>query len=124
MTEIARTYHASTQEDESELDLEAKLKNIEVVVNHVTRTLDQTQQANLSKCISEESVHAALKSAKLGKAAGLDGIIVEVWQKLHKRYERDIKQNSEKPTCNIVSMLTKVFNDIETNGLCHLSTTF
>ncbi|KAJ3833926.1 hypothetical protein F5878DRAFT_497809, partial [Lentinula raphanica] len=123
MSEIARDYHASTQDDPSEINIEEKTEHIEVVTNHIKRKLHISQQENLNKCITEEQVHKALMSAKPGKAAGLDGIIVEVWQKLHRRYEKDKKQNPEKPTCNIVAMFTTVFNDIETYGIC-ADTTF
>jgi hypothetical protein len=69
----------------------------------------------LSEPLSENEIATALKHLPNGKAAGMDGIPSEMWKILQQRYEQN--KSSNNPRANICKLLTRVFNDIETNGV-------
>lgn len=50
------------------------------------------------------------------KAAGLDGIPIELWKLLHQQY-KSAKANEKHKYCNITIVLTKIFKDIAENGI-------
>ena len=64
----------------------------------------------------KEPYHQALNESANDKAAGLDGIPVELWKKLSAQF--DAYSNAEQnPHCDIIELLKKVFNDIEKYGI-------
>lgn len=58
----------------------------------------------------------ALASASNGKSPGLDGIPYELWKILNQRNNNLKKNGSE--GFNITETLQRVFNNIETHGIC------
>ncbi|KAJ3914954.1 hypothetical protein F5877DRAFT_49475, partial [Lentinula edodes] len=57
----------------------------------------------------------ALKLSANQKAPGLDGICYEIWKIIHAKYKNATAYNKE--AFNIVKVLQRVYNDIETHGM-------
>jgi hypothetical protein len=74
----------------------------------------------LSEKLSEEDVLSALMEAAPGKAAGIDGFATEFWRRLesiNKENKSGEDGTPRKKTCDIVKVLTWVYNDIEEYGM-------
>ncbi|CAK5265453.1 unnamed protein product [Mycena citricolor] len=123
MAEIARDYHQALQYDPSEEDLTSKQESILAALEHIHPVEISSEVEALSKLLSEDDIAEALKQAKVGTAAGVDGIPYELWQQLHKTYLDTTEYNSkkpleeQKPTLNIIKILASIFNDIEKHGV-------
>jgi len=65
--------------------------------------------------LTQEEICQALKDLPDGKAAGIDGILHELWKALTARYEN--KKSLNQPKFNIVKCLTTLYNDIERHGI-------
>jgi hypothetical protein len=119
MAELARNYHNDLQIDESELDPEGKNKVIDEVLEGITSKAEHPEMAALGKLLEEHDVIVALKQAATGTAAGVNGLPIELWKRLHAIYLETKKANeqSDGPPAkifNVVGFLTRVYNDIET----------
>jgi hypothetical protein len=81
----------------------------------------EVDMALLDEKLSEADVAAALKDAAAGKAAGMNGIPTELWQRLHAIHSANQSRAREKEnankTCDIVKVLNWIYNDIETFGV-------
>ena len=86
------------------------LKNIKVRVSEENKTL-------LSESISEDDVRQAIKKSSKDKAPGLDGIPIELWKSMDDQFKASENGPPEKMKCNIVWILTSVFQDIEAHGM-------
>ncbi|KAJ7059508.1 Endonuclease/exonuclease/phosphatase, partial [Mycena amicta] len=84
MAELARDYHNDIQNDASEEDMERKEQDIREVLDFAEDCTDLPGMERLGHAVTENEVIAAMKDSKKGKAAGLDGIPTELWQKLHR----------------------------------------
>lgn len=67
--------------------------------------------------ITRGHVLASLKASASAKAPGLDGLPYELWEALNIRFEEAPEDRKEEHGFDIISTLTKVFNDIEDNGV-------
>ena len=83
---------------------------------NVNARLSPENAEKLRHHISEEEVEAAMKETANDKAAGLDGIPVELWKLLHQQY-KSAKANERHKFCNITLVLTRVFKDIAEYGI-------
>ncbi|KAJ7054858.1 hypothetical protein C8F01DRAFT_937942, partial [Mycena amicta] len=120
MAELARDYHDAIQKDETEEDPERKLHDIQAVLEFVEGSSGVPGMEDLGRETTEEEVIVAMKDSKKGKAAGLDGIPTELWQKLHTIALESAKKNKETddvplPVFNITGVLTIIYNDIRKN---------
>jgi ribonuclease HI len=77
--------------------------------------MEDPERSPLNWQIPEALVDKAIKLAKDGTAAGLDGCPNELWKELDKRYQRTLMKN--KPGFDIVKTLTTLFQDIQENGV-------
>jgi ribonuclease HI len=65
--------------------------------------------------VTRDKVEKALKQSKMGKAAGFNGLPMELWQTLNKEYKKDTK--AKKRGYDVVKLLTMVFCSIQTEGV-------
>ena len=115
MANLARDYHEQLQQDNTELSEMEREEAINTVLEVINIRITETDQSNLARKLSNTDIQDALKLSANGKAPGINGITYEVWKFLDAKYIEDY--NSEKPSFNIIEVMTKVFNDIETHGL-------
>ncbi|KAJ7864366.1 Endonuclease/exonuclease/phosphatase [Mycena leptocephala] len=101
MAEIARDYHNDLQSEG-------------------TDSRDRADIKPLSEKLTEGDVSTALAEAAFGKAAGINGIATEFWRRLESiNKENKTREDGtpRKKTCDIIKVLTWVFNDIEEHGM-------
>ena len=117
MTQIAADYHNDIQSvghNPHNIKNPAKL---DAILSKLNSKLSNMSKEKLSKQITEEEVHYAIRKTNNDKALGLDGIPIELWKSLDDQFKSDKSDSSKK--CDIVWCLTRVFQDIETNGIDH-----
>jgi exonuclease III len=117
MAQLARDYHHSLLLKGLDTPPAERDGIIEDVLAKVDATNKLSDRGNeyLTQKLSEHEVLNALKSSKNGTATGINGLPYELWKTLHNQFETDSKTN--KPTFNIIKVLTKVYNDIEGHGV-------
>ena len=115
MANLARDYHEQLQQDNTELNEMEREGAINTVLEVINIRITEADQSNLARKLSNTDIQDALKLSANGKAPGINGITYEVWKFLDAKYIEDY--NSEKPSFNIIEVMTKVFDDIETHGL-------
>ncbi|KAJ3514403.1 hypothetical protein NLJ89_g2397 [Agrocybe chaxingu] len=114
MAGLARDYHAEKQTEG--LDNQASVEETEEVLSHIKTYLRKEDKSELAKYIKESEVLQAINATPNGKAAGMDGIPPEFWKILVSHYAQDMK-NDQANAFDIVWCLTKVFNEIEKEGI-------
>jgi Reverse transcriptase (RNA-dependent DNA polymerase)/Endonuclease/Exonuclease/phosphatase family len=119
MAELAREYHYNLQTDEALLpeNETENLESIERILKEIPedQKLPPGEDDPASQLISESTIERAIKSAKNGSAAGLDGCPYELWKELNKRHINATKLN--KQSFNIITTLTAIFQDIQIHGV-------
>ena len=117
MTQIVAEYHSNIQftgHDPHKIENPAKL---DAILDTLNSKLSNASKEKLSEQITEGEVRYAIKKTNNDKAPGLDGIPIELWKSLDDQFAND--KAAPKKKCDIVWCLTKVFQDIETNGIDH-----
>ncbi|EJD35620.1 hypothetical protein AURDEDRAFT_130493 [Auricularia subglabra TFB-10046 SS5] len=128
MADAAGAYHESIQNKDLEVDPDERQRACETVLGHVPRKMNEDGKKEAAQLIARGNIVESLLSAKNGSAAGLDGIVYELWKELHRRYETPPGPNQRmsiprKPPekevkwVDIVGMMTDVFQDIEEYGV-------
>ncbi|KAF5332006.1 hypothetical protein D9611_008889 [Ephemerocybe angulata] len=114
MAEIARAYHSDIQLDNERTTAERDQATEEVLAS-IDVEVDETDRNKLSTLLSYDNVREALMSMPNGKASGMDGIQTDLWKRLTLAHEsaKDAPEEDRPP--DVIHLLTKVFNDIETN---------
>ncbi|KAJ7601953.1 Endonuclease/exonuclease/phosphatase, partial [Mycena polygramma] len=115
MAELARNYHNDLQVDEIEPDPELRAKAITEVLENIETRTTESQFASLQAQTTEKDVTEALLCAQNNRAAGIDGLIYELWKTVNARYLED--ERSGRPSFNIIQLMTMVFNDIRNFGV-------
>src|SRR6266540_3764852 len=115
MANLARNYHEQLQQDNTEFNEKEREQAINNTLEVINIRITETDQSNLARKLSNTDIQDALKLSANGKAPEINGITYEVWKFLDEKYIKDY--NSEKPSFNIIEVMTKVFNDIEEHGL-------
>ena len=116
MAEIAREYHEqllAVDRDPGEEPDEGKLAK---VLENMKTELSPEGVSILRGDINEEEVALAIADTASDKAAGLDGIPVELWRLLHQQY-KSAEENERHKYCNITRVLARVFKDVSVNGI-------
>ena len=116
MAELAKNYHEqllSIDRNPREAPNEAKL---EKTLENIQAELSPGNIEKMKEHVDETEVTAALRDMANDKAAGLDGIPVELWKLLHQQY-KSAKPNERHKFCNITQVLTTVFKDIAEHGI-------
>ncbi|KAF8895865.1 hypothetical protein CPB84DRAFT_1634457, partial [Gymnopilus junonius] len=116
MAQLARDYHAELQNNQVNVPPELRNDITQKILQSIQKKTTPEQKEILKSKVTEEEIESALKSGKNAKAAGIDGITYELWKSVHEEYKR--KKEDDTQSFNIVSVMTKVFNDIEENGMC------
>ena len=116
MAESARDYHDALQRSDRDPNLEPDPVGLERVLRNIETRTTPEQKSKLAKHLTWSDVHKALMDSENDKAAGLDGIPMDLWKKLSTLW--DAHSDSEvNPYCNIVLMMKRAFNDIEEHGI-------
>ena len=116
MAKKAKDYHETLQHKDRDPLQQPEPQKIDTMLDNINTRTSPTQKNKLAKHLCWSKVHQALHESANDKAAGLDGIPVELWKRLSSQY--DACTNAEQnPHCDIIGMLTKVFNDIEKFGI-------
>ena len=116
MAELARQYHKDLQTKDRDPTAAPDQTKLETVLNNITTKITPAQKNELAKYLDWSDVHLALKGSANDKAAGLDGIPMELWKTMSQKFDAFI--NAEiNPYCDIVKILVKAYNDIEEHGI-------
>ena len=119
MTNLAKEHHNTLQQTNNpETTPEFQQVTTEILEN-IKKKASPEEQDNLKIAITEEDVQNSIESQPNGKAAGLDGLPVELWKVLNNQ-AKGKKENTSNKT-NIVKILTSVYNDIEIYGVSPLT---
>lgn len=115
MAEIARDYHNSLQQEgiNQHIDADGQVKD---VLDNVTKKVTPNEKTKLAENIKQEEVRQAIKDLPNRKAPGIDGIPHELWKALSEKCEAQ-KRSKNPKIFDIVAVLTKVYNDIEREGV-------
>ena len=116
MTEAARTYHQNLQSRDRDPTDPPDAQTLAGVLENINTKPTPAQKSDLAKPFSWADVHFALHGSANDKAAGLDGIPMELWKKLSEKFDA-CSEAVFNPHCDIVKILTKVFNDISEHGI-------
>ena len=116
MATAAKEYHESLQRSDRDPDQEPDPEKLERVLNNISASTTQLQKSTLAKRLAWGDVHRSLSDSGNDKAAGLDGIPMDLWKKMSALWDAFSEQEIN-PYCNIVRMMTRVFNDVEENGI-------
>jgi hypothetical protein len=74
----------------------------------------------LTEKLTETDVLDALLESAADRAAGMNGFQTEFWRRLESIHKENMKGGDDTPrkrTCDIIKVLTWVFNDIEEHGM-------
>lgn len=116
MAGVARDYYEQLQTDNAYPDMpqERRQEIIEEVVRHLNMEVPVDQREVLAELLTDDDILEALKSAALGKAAGMDGMIYELWKTLHLH---SVMGEEPGQVADVIKIFRTVFNDIEQNGV-------
>lgn len=117
MADIAARYHTGLQHNGQRPNQEPDRAEIGEILNNMRAKLSAESKKKLSEAMDEERVREAIRETNREKAPGLDGIPIELWKSLDDQFLASEKEGVTNPKCNIVRLLTRVFNDIEQNGM-------
>jgi hypothetical protein len=115
MAEMARDYQKTLQVDENPSDVEVREAKIRTVLENITAKPTAEQYESMKRQLLKKDVEEALKNSKNNRATGLDGATYELWKTIHARYLEDLQCN--RPTFNLIGLMTKTFNEIESYGV-------
>ena len=116
MAQIAKEYHEQLLTIDRDPKEEPDEEKLDKVLENINTKLSAENVENLRKTVSEEEVITALMDSANDKAAGLDGIPMELWKLLHQQYKSAAEKERHK-YCNIAQVLAKTFQNISENGI-------
>ena len=116
MAETARQYHENLQSMDRDPTEEPDQTKLGAILDNISARTLPDQKRELAKHLEWGRVHAALTGSGSDKAAGLDGIPMELWKKMSALFDAGNKAIVN-PYCDIVGVLTKTFRDIEEHGI-------
>ncbi|KAJ7064248.1 Endonuclease/exonuclease/phosphatase, partial [Mycena amicta] len=120
MAEIARNYHDDLQKDLNDMEEALRDDVTRQVLTDIASRSELPEMERLAEKLSEGDVISALKDSAVGKAAGMNGIPTEFWQRMKRIHDEEVNlgYEQEKPkTCDVIKILTRVYNDIEEHGV-------
>lgn len=115
MAELAEGHHKKLQEEDVPANRSDHRRKMRKVLSKIKTKIKAEQKEVLSALITRDEVETAISKLHSGKAAGLDGIVHELWKELTLRYED--AQKEEKQGFDIAGAMTRVFQDIQLHGM-------
>jgi exonuclease III len=116
MANLARDYHEQLQSADlqEQNDFEERINNIgnNIPENQI---LEEPEATSMSRGITQDQTERALHLSKNGTATGMDGCPYELWKALLSHRVKALEEN--KPSLDIVKVLTVIMNDIQTFGV-------
>jgi len=116
MSQIARDYHERLQSKDRPPTQEPEPGKLGKILDNISSKTSPRQKVELAKYLSTGDVHKALHGSGNDRAAGLDGVPMEMWKKMSDLYDA-FSGASANPFCDVVGSLVAVFNDIEEHGI-------
>lgn len=116
MAKVAKDYHEKLQHKDRNPATPPDQAKVDRILENVPARTTPKQKNELAKFLSWNNIHQATNEQANDKAAGLDGIPIELWKKMSTLFDSCCEPETN-PYCNIISMLTKTFNDIEKHGI-------
>ena len=119
MARVARNYHENLQNEGINYNLsqDEHENKTRTFLKHIPKeqTIPEEHATPMNWPVREEQVKEAIRTSKNGSATGMDGCPYELWKKLVNEHEIRMKKNA--PSFNITKTLTKIFQDIQINGI-------
>src|SRR6266404_4171167 len=119
MAKLARDYHENlqTKDINPQENKEDYKEELDLLLHEIPRSqrLSTEQASAYVWKIEERNVSEALRQAKMKSATGMDGCPFELWKELNMRHDQAIKSGN--PGFNIIQTLTRIYRDIQTNGI-------
>ena len=113
MARIAKEYHENLQKNDRDPTATPDRTKIDTILENITAPKHKNE---LAQYLKWGNVHRALNDSANDKAAGLDGIPMELWKVMSSKFDA-FSEAKVNPYCDIVQILVKVFNDIEEHGI-------
>lgn len=119
MAQIARDHHHHLLSDDINTPEDQRGIIIDKILNLIDdeSKLPSPDKGKLAMKITSDKIREALHASENGKAAGINGLTYEFWKLLDRMCTKSSKANPEAPTFHVIQALTKVYNDIEENGV-------
>ncbi|KAJ7349252.1 hypothetical protein DFH08DRAFT_619671, partial [Mycena albidolilacea] len=115
MADMARNYHKNLQSDRMGVPREIRETKIQTVLGRTTRKATEAQKEKLQTKLTLKDIQYVVRKSASYKAPGLDGIPYELWRILEQRNES--RKAEDKRGFDIVGVLHRLYNDIETHGI-------
>lgn len=117
MADIAKQHHNNIQWDDLPREIENARKTMKQNFMHEIPNPQKLHNIDspLYNLLQEHQIHEAFFSSKAGSAAGINGIPYETWKKLHEKHQEN--QKDEKPSFDILKILTMVITNIQTHDI-------
>ena len=119
MAELACDHHKALQN--KDIDPNMNIEEYNMMINDIlnkipaNQHLEDPERTTINWKITEEQVSKALQYMKDNMATGLDGCPYELWKALEKQHNN--LQHKNKPSFNIIKVLTLLFRDIQEHGV-------
>ena len=115
MSEIARTHHEQLQEKNIPTNRQNHKRAMKEALEYTSKKIPMEKKEMLGALITREEIESSITTLQEGKAAGLDGIIHELWAELALMHN---KEEEDDQTFDVVEALQIVYNDIQIHGMC------
>jgi exonuclease III/ribonuclease HI len=117
MTEIAKAHHESIQAVGEELQTQIELREcaIQEAIENAETQADPALTEALGANMTLSEMNYALRNAKNGSAAGIDGATYELWKAIEKMNDADTKAGQT--AFSAMNLLTTAILDMEKNGI-------
>jgi len=112
----AKEYHETLQRIDQDPAQEPDPDKLAFILDNVSPRVSQDQKGKLAKHLTWGDVHKALSDSGNDRAAGLDGIPMDLWKKMSALWDA-FSEMDINPYCNVVRIMVRVFNDIEEFGI-------
>ena len=117
MAQIAAKYHNELQYADYDPHTAPNELIMNEILGNIKSKITEENKTKLSESISESDVRYAIRNSANDKAPGLDGIPNELWKLMDDQFRASENGPPEKVKCNIVWILTRVYQDIEVYGM-------
>jgi ribonuclease HI/exonuclease III len=115
LAELAKAHHDNLQQQNDPTEDPNHEQKTSLITRCITKIASDNEQKSLAASIMKEEVLNSLKQSPNNKAAGLDGIPIELWKALNKQFISHT--NPTRTKTDITNILTTVYNDIVAFGI-------